>query len=162
MRLDRPTRPPVLVTPVLAALGHAWRLEVVERLHEGSAGTRERVEHVRSGLEAPVEQHLDELRDERAVVGTEPVDVLRPLPLRQCALRPRELEVQRRVQLVLCDGHASDSTAPVPLLAYQPDVPQSGPGTASGSDTLNPDPFASTAKQPVRPIRSIVRTIRQR
>src|SRR5712672_3643406 len=43
--------------------------------------------------------------DELAVVRVEAMDVLRPLALAQLGLRPREVEVQRRVQLVLRDGH---------------------------------------------------------
>jgi hypothetical protein len=35
----------------------------------------------------------------------EPVDVLRPLPLRQLALRPGELEVDPAVERVLSRGH---------------------------------------------------------
>ena len=57
--------------------------------------------------EIAVEQDLDELRDELAVVRVEPVDVLRPLALGQLGLRPGEVEVQRRVQLILRDGHAT-------------------------------------------------------
>ena len=52
-----------------------------------------------------VEQRLDELRDELAEVGMEPVDVLRPLALRQVALGPRELEVDVGVEGVLRRGH---------------------------------------------------------
>ena len=59
-----------------------------------------------AGREVAVEEHLDELRDELAVIRVEPVDVFRPLALRQVGLRPREVEVQRRVQLVLRDGHS--------------------------------------------------------
>jgi hypothetical protein len=58
--------------------------------------------------EVAVEQRLDELRDELAVVRMEPVDVLRAHALRQLSLGPGEVEVQRRVQLVLRDGHAWD------------------------------------------------------
>ena len=63
------------------------------------------VEHVRAAREVPVEQYLDELRDEFPVVGMEPMHVLRPHVLGQRLLRPRELEVQRRVQLVLSNSH---------------------------------------------------------
>ena len=65
------------------------------------------IEDVVAGGEVPAEQHLDELRDELAVVRVEPVDVLRPLALGQLGLRPGEVEVQGRVQLVLRDGHAT-------------------------------------------------------
>ena len=77
----------------------------LERLHERRARAAERVEHVPAALDVAVEQHLDELRDELAVVRVKAVDVLRPLALGQRRLRPREVEVQRRVELVLRDGH---------------------------------------------------------
>src|SRR5439155_26001886 len=67
----------------------------------------ERIEEAVAGREVAVEQNFHELRDELAVVRVEPVDVLRPLALGQLGLRPREVEVQRRVQLVLRDGHAT-------------------------------------------------------
>ena len=57
--------------------------------------------------EVTVEQCLDELRDELAEVGMEPVDVLRPLALGQLGLRPGEVEVEVAVEGVLCRGHGS-------------------------------------------------------
>ena len=79
----------------------------LERLDERRPRAGERIEHVAAGRQVPVEQHLDELRDELAVVRMEAVDVLRPHVLGQLALGPRELEVQRRVQLLLRDRHES-------------------------------------------------------
>ena len=84
----------------------------LEGLHERRAGARERVEHMPAGRDVAIDEHLDELRDELAVIRVQAVDVPGAHVLRQCALRPRELEVQRRVQLVLCNGHeARTSTA---------------------------------------------------
>ena len=96
---------------------HAGRVEPgLERLDECRPRAGERIEHMVTAREIAVEQHLDELRDELAVVRVEPVDVLRPLALGQLGLRPREVEVQRRVQLVLGDGHATgfDAAARTP------------------------------------------------
>jgi hypothetical protein len=47
------------------------------------------------------EQFLDELRDVLAEIRMEAVDVLRTHALRQVALRPREVEVQAGVELLL-------------------------------------------------------------
>ena len=77
----------------------------LERLHERRPRSGERIEHVPADGEIPIEQHLDELRDELAVVGMEPVHVLRAHVLGQRGLGPGELQVQRRVQLLLRDGH---------------------------------------------------------
>src|SRR5438094_378157 len=77
----------------------------LERLDERRPGARKWIEDVVSRLEIAVEQNLDELRNELAVIGVEPVDMLRPHPLGKLGLRPGEVEVQRRVQLVLRDGH---------------------------------------------------------
>ena len=55
----------------------------LERLHERRPRACERVENVTARLEVPLEQHLDELRDELAVVGMQPVHVLRPHALGQ-------------------------------------------------------------------------------
>jgi len=77
----------------------------LERLHERRPRAGERVEDVPAAREVPVEQHLDELRDELAVVRVQAMHVLRPHVLGERALGPRQLEVQRRVELVLRDGH---------------------------------------------------------
>ena len=77
----------------------------LERLHERRPRACERIKHAPAGREVAVEQHFDELRDELAVVRVQPVNVLRAHVLRQRALRPRELEVQGRIELVLRDGH---------------------------------------------------------
>ena len=53
----------------------------------------------------PLEQRLDELRDELAEVRVEAVDVLRPLALRQRRLRPGELEVVLLVEGFLGGRH---------------------------------------------------------
>ena len=78
----------------------------LERLHERRPRARERVEHAAAAGDIPLEQRLDELRDELAEVRMEPVDVLRPLALGQLALRPRELEVDAAVERVLSRGHS--------------------------------------------------------
>ena len=65
----------------------------LERLNERGAGARERIEDATARRDEPSEERLDELRDELAEVGVEPVDVLRPLPLGELCLRPREMEV---------------------------------------------------------------------
>ena len=96
---------------------HARRVQTaLEGLDEHRPRPCERIKDVVARLEVAVEQHLDELRDELAVVWVEPVDVLRPLALRELGLRPREVEVQGRVQLVLRDGHANrfDATTRTP------------------------------------------------
>ena len=59
-----------------------------------------------------LEQRLDELRDELPEVRVERVDVLRALPLRQVALRPREREVDLRVERVLGRSHCSEVFGP--------------------------------------------------
>jgi hypothetical protein len=53
----------------------------------------------------PLEQRLDELRDELAEVRMQAVDVLRPLPLGEVGLGPREVEVDAPVERVLGRGH---------------------------------------------------------
>ena len=82
----------------------------LEGLHERRPRTGERIEHVSARLEVAVEQNLDELRDELPVVGVQPVHVPRPHVLGQRTLRPRQFEVERRVQLVLRDGHEERSS----------------------------------------------------
>ena len=54
-----------------------------ERLHQRRAGAGERIEHPAALRDMPVEQRLDELRDELAEVRVQPVNVLRSLALRQ-------------------------------------------------------------------------------
>ena len=83
----------------------------LECLHQRRARACERIEHVRAALEVPVEQHFDELWDELPMVGVQAVHVLRSHVLGERALGPRELEVQRRVELVLRDGHGSPFAA---------------------------------------------------
>ena len=77
----------------------------LERLRERGSRARERIEHVAARPHVAGEQRLDELRHELAEVGMEPVDVARPLPLRELALRPGELEVQAAVERLLRRGH---------------------------------------------------------
>ena len=63
---------------------HARRVVArLERLHERRPGACERIEHTATRGHVPVEQHLDELRDELAEVRVEPVHVLRALALGQ-------------------------------------------------------------------------------
>ena len=81
----------------------------LERLHERRARARERIEHATAGGNVPVEQRLDELRDELAEVRVEAVDVLRPLALRQRGLRPGELEIVLPVERFLGGRHGSGS-----------------------------------------------------
>ena len=52
-----------------------------------------------------LEQRLDELRHELPEVRVQPVDVLRPLPLGQVALRPGKVEIELAVQGVLRRSH---------------------------------------------------------
>ena len=78
----------------------------LERLHERRARACERVEHAAAGGNVPVEQRLDELRDELAEVRVQAMDVLRPLALRQRRLRPGQLEIVRLVERFLGGRHA--------------------------------------------------------
>src|SRR5262249_26600965 len=82
----------------------------LERLHERRARADERVENVLTWTEVPREQDLDELLDELPQVRMETVDVLRPVALGEVALRPRELEIDVRVEGVLRWSHASCSS----------------------------------------------------
>jgi len=61
----------------------------------------------------PVEQCLDELRDELAEVRMQPVNVLRALALRQRRLRPRQFEVVLAVERFLGGGHGNGFAATV-------------------------------------------------
>ena len=80
----------------------AARVEpALERLDERRSRARKRVEDPAAGPEVAREQRLDELRDELPQVRMEPVDVLRPLPLGEVALRPRELEIDVAVERFL-------------------------------------------------------------
>jgi hypothetical protein len=76
-----------------------------ERLHERRARPGERVEDATVDGNVPAEELLDELRDVLAEVRVQAVDVLRSLPLRQIALRPRQVEVEPRVDLLLGHPH---------------------------------------------------------
>ena len=62
-------------------------------LDERRPRSRERVVDDGSGREAAAKQRLGQLRHELAQVRVQAVDVLRPQPLRQVTLRPRELVV---------------------------------------------------------------------
>ena len=95
----------------------ARRVEAaLECLHECRPGTREWIEDVLTGPKVSPEQHLDELRDELAEIGVEPVDVLCPLAFGQLALRPRELEIDVRIEGVLgrCHPPRFDGSLPTP------------------------------------------------
>ena len=84
----------------------------LERLHERRARAREGIEHASTGGNVPVEQRLDELRDELAEVRVQAVDVLRPLALRQRRLRPGQLEIVRLVERFLGRGHRTGFRRP--------------------------------------------------
>ena len=75
----------------------AWTSVVPEPANGSSDGAARR--HVAA------KELLDELRDVLAQVRVQPVHVLRPLALGQVALRPREIEVQAGVQLLLRRSH---------------------------------------------------------
>ena len=77
----------------------------LERLNERRARAGERIEHPPACRNMPVEQRLDELRDELAEVRVEAVNVLRALSLRERRLRPRQLEIVRPVERFLGRGH---------------------------------------------------------
>ncbi len=79
----------------------------LERLDERRPRAGERVEHVPAAGDVAIEERLDELGHELAEVRVEAMDVLRPLPLRQVRLRPRERQVEPAVQGLLCRGHRS-------------------------------------------------------
>ena len=68
--------------------------------------SRKRIEHVLARDEVAAKQDLYELRDELAEVGMQPVDVLRPLPLRELVLRPREIQLEISVESILGRRHA--------------------------------------------------------
>ena len=53
----------------------------------------------------PPEELLDQLRDVLAEIGVEPVNVLCPLAFGQIALRPRQVDVETRVDLLLRGAH---------------------------------------------------------
>ena len=89
----------------------------LERLHERRARACEGVEHAPAGGDVPVEQRLDELRDELAEVRVQAVDVLRPLALRQRRLRPGELEIVRLVERFLGRAPQVPGSPPRPKLA---------------------------------------------
>src|SRR5581483_3884818 len=80
-------------------------VSALESLDERRPRPGERIEHPPALRDVPLQQRLDELRDELAEVRMEPVNVLRPLALRQLPLGPRELEVEVRVESVLCPRH---------------------------------------------------------
>src|SRR5207249_3739328 len=67
---------------------------VCVRLDERRPRAGKRIEDSLPRREVPVEEDLDELGDELAEVGVQPVDVLRPQRLRQLVLGPRELEIE--------------------------------------------------------------------
>ena len=94
----------------------------LERLHERRARARERIEHASAGGDVPVEQRLDELRDELAEVRVQTVNVLRPLALRQRRLGPGQLEIVRLVERFLGGRHA-------PGFAARPPRPAVGSAT---------------------------------
>ncbi len=71
------------------------------RLDQGGTGADKRVVHAVSGFEVPVQEDLDELRDELAEVGVQRMDVLRALNLGELALRPGELQVDLSVESFL-------------------------------------------------------------
>ncbi len=77
----------------------------LERLNERGPRPRERVEDVLRTRQVAVEHRFDQLRHELPEVRVQPVDVLRPLPLGQVALRPGELEVDVAVQGFLRRSH---------------------------------------------------------
>src|SRR5262245_42025941 len=66
----------------------------------------------------PLEQRLDELRDELPEVWVQPVDVLRPLALGQVALRPGEIEVELAVESVLRRCHRPDHLLRISGVSY--------------------------------------------
>ena len=89
----------------------AGRIEAaLERLYERRSRARERIEDVLSPPEVPCEQDLYELRYELAEIRVQPVDVLRPLPLRQVALRPGELEIDVLIECFLRRSHEESSS----------------------------------------------------
>ena len=76
------------------------------RLDERRSGSHKRVVDARAGREVPVEEDLDQLRNELAEVRVETVDMFRPLDLRKLILGPRQLEVDFSVKSILCpSGH---------------------------------------------------------
>ena len=80
-------------------------------LDERRPRSRERVVDDGSGREAAAKQRLGQLRHELAQVRVQAVDVLRPQPLRQVALRPRELVVDLGVERRLrAAGHGDHAT----------------------------------------------------
>ena len=79
----------------------------LERLDERRPGAGERVEDSPARWHVAAEQLLDELRDVLAEVGMKAMDVPRPLPLGQVALRPGEIEIEAGVDLLLRDAHGN-------------------------------------------------------
>jgi hypothetical protein len=64
----------------------------MEELDEGRPRAGEGIENAATGTHVASQQRLDELWDELAEVGMEPMDVLRALALRELGFRPRELK----------------------------------------------------------------------
>src|SRR6476661_198475 len=92
----------------------AGRIEpALERLHESRPRARERVEHVLAWTEISGEHDLHELRDELAEVRMEPVDVLRPLALREITLGPGERQIDLGIEGFLCRGHSRQFDAEI-------------------------------------------------
>src|SRR5262249_46264018 len=91
------------------------RLEVLD---ECRARPGKGIEDPPTRLHVPGQQRLHELRHELPQVRVEPVNVLRPLTLREFLLRPGEVEIfgELVVERCLCRRHAGsfDSTAPGP------------------------------------------------
>jgi hypothetical protein len=90
-----------------------------ERLHKGRSRAGEGVENSAAG-DVTRQERLDELWDELAQVRVEPVDVLRPLPLRELPLRPREIEIDAAVESVLRRGHGPERVLRPLLDSWQP------------------------------------------
>ena len=80
----------------------------LERLDERRARAGERIEDGSARGDVAPEELLDELGDELAEIGVKAMDVLRALPLRELLLRPRELDVELRVERILGRRHAAE------------------------------------------------------
>ena len=100
----RPTAP-LIWGVVTYAVGKVAELSDGRIFALGGVVSGHTIKHVLAAAEVPVQQRLDELWDELPEVRVQAVDVLRPLPLGELPLRPRELEVEAGVERVLRRSH---------------------------------------------------------
>ena len=80
----------------------------LERLHQRRARACERVEHASADGDVASEELLDQLRDVFPEIRMQAMDVLRPHALGEVTFRPRQVEVEALVDLLLGDAHEAE------------------------------------------------------